>query len=218
MAADFHQIPLAQNSIEKTAFVTPDGHYEYLRVPFGLSNAPAVFQRAICNALGNLNNKDALIYLDDLLIPSKTILERMEKLERVLTFLTKAGFSLNLKKCREISQNGVKPGDSKVQALLNAPSPKNVKQVRQFMGLPGYFRKYIPQFSTRTACITKLTKLNEKFQWGQNHEAAKNYVYAYLSKKPLLTIFDPTLEAELHTDASSIGFGAILFQRHDRQL
>jgi hypothetical protein len=114
--------------------------------------------------------------------------------------------------------NDVRPGYSKVQALLNAPSHKNVKQVRQFMGLAGYFRKYIPEFATRTACITKLTKLNEKFEWGQDQKAAKNYVCAYLSKKPPLTIFDPTLETKLHTDARSIGFGAILFQRHDRQL
>jgi hypothetical protein len=86
------------------------------------------------------------------------------------------------------------------------------------MGLAGYSRKYIPEFATRTACITKLTKLNEKFLLGQNQEAAKNYVCAYLSKKPLLTIFDSTLESKLHTDTSSMGFAAILFQRHDRQL
>lgn len=229
MAAGFHQIPVAKDSIEKTAFVTPDGHYEYLRVPFGLSNAPAVFQRAICNALGCLKDKDALIYLDDILIPSKTISEGLSKLDRVLTALAKAGFSLNIKKCRffqtqitylgqDISEDGVRPGKTKVEALLNAPSPKNVKQVRQYLGLAGYFRKYIPNFVSRTSCISKLTRNSEPFLWGADQEAAKCYVSAFLSNRPLMAIFDPNLETELHTDASSVGFGAILFQRHDNKL
>lgn len=229
MASGFHQIPVAENSIEKTAFVTPDGHYEYLRVPFGLSNAPAVFQRAICNALGKLRDTDCLIYLDDILITSMTIPEGLSKLERVLTALAAAGFSLNIKKCRffettidylgqEISASGVRPGHLKVNALLNAPDPRNVKEVRQFMGLAGYFRKYIPEFSSRTACITNLTKNDVKFSWGVEQEIAKSYVCAFLSQRPLLAVFDAKLETELHTDASSIGYGAILFQRHGKEL
>lgn len=99
MASGFHQIPIAHSSIEKTAFVTPDGHYEYLRMPFGLSNAPAVFQRAICKALGDLKDKDAMVYLDDILIPSLSITEGLDKLNRVLSCLTTAGFSLNIAKC-----------------------------------------------------------------------------------------------------------------------
>lgn len=213
----------------QTAFITPDGHYEYLRVPFGLSNAPAVFQRAVSNALGNLKNKDALIYLDDILIPSNTVAEGIEKLKRVLIALTDTGFSLNIKKCRflekqiqylgqEISKEGIKPGEHKVEALLNAPTPSNVREVRQFMGMAGYFRKYIPEFASRTACITKLTKNDMEFVWGIDQEIAKKYVNAYLSRRPLLTVFDPAFETELHTDASSVGFGAILFQRRDSLL
>lgn len=84
MAAGFHQIPIAENSISKTAFVTPDGHFEYLRSPFGLSNSPAVFQRAICKALGKLKDTDALVYMDDIIIPSETIPTGLNKLDRVL--------------------------------------------------------------------------------------------------------------------------------------
>lgn len=229
MASGFHQIPIAECSIEKTAFVTPDGHYEYLRMPFGLSNAPAVFQRAICGALGDLKDKDAMVYLDDILIPSMTIPEGLEKLTRVLDCLTKAGFSLNITKCnffvkqieylgQEISEGGIRPGKSKVEALLRAPDPRNVKQVRQFMGLANYFRKFIPEMASRTACITKLTKNNEVFNWGDDQVEAKAYVCAFLSKRPLLAVFDPELETELHTDASSIGYGGILFQKHNNQL
>jgi transposase InsO family protein len=119
---------------------------------------------------------------------------------------------------QEISEDGVRPGSCKVEALLNAPTPRNVKQVRQFMGLASYFRKFIPEFASRAACITKLTRNNEKCIWGEEQEAARSYICAYLSKRPLLVIFDPELETELHTDASSVGFGAILFQRHEKQL
>jgi hypothetical protein len=182
--------------------------------------------RAICKALGKLKDHDALIYLDDILIESQTVPEGLARLERVLTALTTAG---NIKKChfftrrilylgQEISEDGVRPGSCKVEALLNAPTPRNVKQVRQFMGLASYFRKFIPEFASRAACIRKLTRNNEKFIWGEEQEAVKSYICAYLSKRPLLVIFDPKLEPELHTDASSVEFGAILFQRNEKQL
>lgn len=97
--AGFHQISMARDSIEKkTALITPDGHYEYLRVPFRLANAPTAFQRALYNALGNIRSKNALLYLGDILIPSKTMGEGFLKLERVLTALSEAGISLNTKK------------------------------------------------------------------------------------------------------------------------
>lgn len=112
----------------------------------------------------------------------------------------------------------MRPDEGKLAALFNAPNPKNVKQVRQFMGLAGYFRKYIPEFSTRTACITNLTKKGVNFEWGTEQEIAKNYVSAFLSQRPLLAIFDPTLDTERHTDASSVGFGAIFFQKVHNKL
>ncbi|CAK9833137.1 Retrovirus-related Pol polyprotein from transposon 297 [Anthophora retusa] len=229
MASGFYQIPNAEDSIEKTAFVTPAGHYEFRRMPFGLCNAPAVFQRAINKALGNLGNSIALVYLDDILIPSETIEEGFERLKVVLSALDKTGFSLNLKKCaffktkieylgREISAEGIRPGEAKIKSLLEAPIPENVKQVRQFMGLASYFRKFIPEFAVRTACITKLTKKDEQWKWGDEQEEARKYILKKLCTKPLLVIFDPTRETKLHTDASSLGYGAILFQRVDGDL
>ncbi|XP_076660006.1 uncharacterized protein LOC143363281 [Halictus rubicundus] len=223
MASGFHQIPIADDSIEKTAFVTPDGHYEYLRMPFGLCNAPAVFQRAINKALGNLRNTVALVYLDDILIPSQTIEEGFVNLEKVLDALSTAGFTLNIEKCsffkksieylgREISADGIRPGKSKLKALIDSPVPSNVKQIRQFMGLASYFRKFVPEFASRTSCITRLVKQGEPWNWGPEQDRARCYVIEKLSSQPLLTIFDPTRETELHTDASSLGYGAILFQ------
>lgn len=86
------------------------------------------------------------------------------------------------------------------------------------MGLARYFRKYIPEFASRTACISKLTKKSERFVWGSLQDIAMNYVCAYLSKRPLLTIYYAALPIKLHTDGSAIGFGAILFQRHGKHL
>ncbi|XP_076545695.1 uncharacterized protein LOC143305545 [Osmia lignaria lignaria] len=220
------KISIAEDSIEKTAFVTPDGHYEFLRMPFGLANAPAVFQRAINTALGTLRNKIALVYIDDVLIPSRTIEEGLKYLEIVLQALDTAGFSINIEKCkffqktieylgREVSAEGIRPGKDKVRALLESPVPCNIKQVRQFVGLASYFRKFVPEFAVRTACITKLTKKNEQWHWAEEQEKARHYILEKLSSNPLLVIFNPERETELHTDASAIGYGAILFQKVD---
>ncbi|XP_076545712.1 uncharacterized protein LOC143305557 [Osmia lignaria lignaria] len=226
MTSGFYQISIAEDSIEKTAFVTPDGHYEFLRMPFGLANAPAVFQRAINTALGTLRNKIALVYIDDVLIPSRTIEEGLKYLEIVLQALDTAGFSINIEKCkffqktieylgREVSAEGIRPGKDKVRALLESPVPCNIKQVRQFVGLASYFRKFVPEFAVRTACITKLTKKNEQWHWAEEQEKARHYILEKLSSNPLLVIFNPERETELHTDASAIGYGAILFQKVD---
>lgn len=222
MKNGFYQIPVSSDSIKYTAFVTPSGHYEFLKMPFGICNGPAVFQRAITKAVQHL--KFLLVYIDDLLIPCSTIEEGLDYLEETLKALCTAGFTINLKKCkffvndieylgRHISKEGVRPSETKVAALVNSPVPCNVKQVRQFMGLASYFRKFIPDFAARTACITKLTKTNQKWGWGFEQDVARDYVIEHLSTKPLLTVFDPELPTEL--DASSLGYGAILVQRVD---
>lgn len=224
MKNGFYQIPVSEESTRYTAFVTPDGHYEFLKMPFGICNGPSVFQRAISKAIQHL--KFLLVYMDDILIPFETIEQGLQFLEQTISALSSSGFTINLKKCRffvesidylgrNISQNGVRPSESKVKALVNSPVPNNIKQVRQFMGLASYFRKFVPDFASRTACISKLTKNNQKWEWGPEQAAARKYVIDHLISQPLLTIFDPKLTTELHTDASSIGYGAILLQKVD---
>lgn len=226
MFSGFHQISIHADSIKKTAFVTPDSHYEYLRMPFGLSNSPAVFQRSINKALGSLKDSIALIYLDDVLVPFETVEEALQSLEAVFKALQASGFCLNLKKCqfmqdkleylgREISAEGIRSSTRKVEALLKAPTPTNIKKVKQFMGLAGYFRKFIPEFATRIACITKLTRANEQFRWTAEQESARKYIIDHLTSKPLLCVFDATLPTELHTDVSSVGYGGILILKRD---
>ncbi|CAH2223131.1 jg19574 [Pararge aegeria aegeria] len=222
MKNGFYQIPVSPESVKYTAFITPDGQFEFLRMPFGICNGPSIFQRAISKAVKHL--KFLLVYVDDLLIPFATISEGMEFLDQTLQALTVAGFTINVNKCKFfeteidylgylISAEGIRPNDKKVSALQNSPVPATVKQVRQFMGLASYFRRFIPEFASRTASITKLLKIDEKWDWGTQQEEARIYVLKYLISKPLLTVFDPELPTELHTDASAIGYGAILLQR-----
>ena len=134
------------DSMSKMAFITPDGHYEFLRAPFGLANAPAVFQWVIDKMLGDMQNESVLAYMDDLLVPSTSVQSGIAQLERVLQLVADAGLKLNLAKCsflkgkleylgHEISGDGVRPGDKKIQAVSNFPIPENAHGVRQFVGL-----------------------------------------------------------------------------------
>lgn len=224
MATGFHQIPLDEESIPKTGFLTPEGHYEYVRMPYGLKNSPIVYQRIINKTLlGHIEAGDVLVYVDDVLIMSNTIDEGISRLREVLKTLTDAGFSINLHKCcflatqieyfgRVVSQGQVRPSLRKVEALVNAPIPSNVRQVRQFLGLAGYFRRYIKNYASRTSCISRFTKNGVEFCWGPEQERVRREIIAHLTTEPVLSIFDPKLATEIHTDASSIGYGAVLMQ------
>lgn len=224
MATGFHQIPMHEDSIHMTGFVTPEGHFEYVKMPYGLANAPVVYQRIIMNTLRSfVESGKVLIYIDDVLIPTMTIEEGFNILREVLQALTAAGFSINLKKCtflsteieylgRNISNGQVRPSKYKVKALIESPVPRNVKQVRQFLGLAGYFRRYIPGYATKIACIANLTRKDVHFNWGEEQEQVRREIIEHLTNEPVLAIYNPKLPIEVHTDASSIGYGAVLLQ------
>lgn len=223
MAAGFHQIPIIESSIEKTAFITPDGLYEYTTMPFGLSNAPAVYQRCINKALTGLLGNIVQVYIDDVLCKSTTFSEGLQNLERIFSALEKAGFSINVNKCsffkRSIEYLGniitdgqVRPSPNKIEALSKSPVPTTPKQVRQFNGLAGYFRRFIPNFSKIMIPLYSLTKQGTKWEWSHEHEEARNTVIQYLTSAPVLTIFRENCPIELYTDASSLAYGAVLIQ------
>ena len=221
MKLGFHQIPLHPDAIEKTAFVTPDGHYEYVRVTFGLVNAPEYFQRIM---ISTFRGTDINIYIDDIIFAVNSIEEGFKQLEKVLEILKSKHFSINISKCnffqrkidylgREISEEGVRPGHRKIVALMNIESPKNVKQVRQFFGLAGFFRIFIKDFAKRVVPLTNLLRKNVTWKWGSEQENSVREIKEILSSRPVLSIFDPSLETEVHTDASSIALGAMLIQK-----
>lgn len=177
LASGYYQVPTSADSIEKTAFVTPERNYEFLRMPFGLTNALAVFQRLINNVLGSLKNSIAFPYLDDIIIPSKDVEEGMNRLRRVLETLRMHHLTLNLDKCsffaeiieylgREISEQGVRPEQRKIEAVVCMKVPRSVKQVRQYLGLASYFRKFIEHFATIVEPLTRLIRKNAPWIWG----------------------------------------------------
>ncbi|XP_048477760.1 uncharacterized protein LOC125488660 [Plutella xylostella] len=160
LASGYYQVPLAEKSRHLTGFVTPDGHYEFKRMPFGLANAPAVFQRMMNVMLGHRRFHSVLAYLDDLLIPSKTIEEGYNNLEEILKLLREFGLTLKLSKCHffnesltylgyEVSEEGIKPSQEKILAVKEFPVPSNIHEVRQFLGLSSYFRKFVKGFADR---------------------------------------------------------------------
>lgn len=224
MATGFHQIPLKAECIHMTGFVTPEDHFEYIKMPYGLANSPTVYQRIINDTLRDLIDEgNVLVYVDDVLLLSNSVDEGIRLLRRVLETLTKAGFSVNLRKCsflvneveylgRVVSEGQVRPSKRKVEALVNTAPPQNVKQVRQLLGLAGYFRRYIRDYATKTAPIAHLTRKGVEFRWTPEHETIRQSLIELLTNEPLLTIFDPSLSTEVHTDASSAGYGAILLQ------
>lgn len=223
LASGYYQIPMAKESQHLTGFVTPDGHYEFKRMPFGLANAPAVFQRMVNRILGNRRFEYALAYLDDVLIPSKSIDEMFQRLEEVLTLFRQYGLTLKLSKCRffdntvsylgyEISPLGIQPSEAKTLAVGEFPTPQNVHEVRQFLGLTGYFRKFIKGYGEIARPLTSLLKKDSVWRWSNTEDQAFLTLKDRLADRPVLALYDPTLETELHTDASSLGIGGILMQ------
>ena len=226
MASGFHQIPIHPNSTEYTAFVTPDGQYEYVTMPFGLKNAPSVFQRAIFNALGDLAYSYVVVYLDDVLIIADSIDQALERLNTVLDTLVKAEFSFNFAKCSFLKtsvlylgyviHNGeVRPNPGKIHAPSSLPAPMTVTQIRQFIGLASYFRRFVPKFSQIMKPLYALTSGNKNIAWTDRHDKIRQQVVSILTDAPVLMIFDPNYPIELHTDASSEGYGAILMHKVD---
>lgn len=225
LASGYYQIPVAEKSIEKTSFVTPDGQYEFLRMPFGLANAPAVFQRLINRIVSPLKGQiSVLAYMDDILIPSKDAMSGLHALELVLRALRDAGLKLKLSKCTfletkvdylgyEVTQQGIRPGSHKIDAVENFRVPSNVHGVRQFIGLASYFRKFIKDFATIARPLTKLTKKAVAWCWGNEQQRAFDILKQRLISRPILAIYKQGAEIELHTDASQLGLGGILLQQ-----
>lgn len=229
MSQGFYQIPLQKESIAKTGFITPEGHYEFLRMPFGLANSPSVYQRLMDKILGPLRFDNVLPYMDDLLIASNNEDEALNTLRTVLDIIRDAKLTLNLDKCRflqkeiqylgyDISSNGIRPGQKKIDAVTKFKEPSNVHELRMFLGLTSYFRKFVRSYAIIAHDLYKLLKKNEPWVWSQSHQDAFNTLKKILTTRPVLALYDHTAETEVHTDASSKGLAGILLQRSNNQM
>lgn len=222
----FFHLRVSEESIHYTSFVTHNGQYEFLRAPFGLSICPKYFMRFISIIFRELLLKgEVMIFIDDLLIPATDEEEAVHRLKKVLLIAEQYGLEINWKKakliCQEIEylghlvRNGeVQPTPEKTDAVLRYPMPTTVRQVHSFIGLTSYFRKYIPYYASIAKPLTDLLRKDNIFSFGEEQIHAFNSLKQRLGESPVLKIYNSRLPSELHTDASSIAYSAILLQLH----
>ncbi|KAG7304531.1 hypothetical protein JYU34_011480 [Plutella xylostella] len=222
----YYQLKMADDAIDKTAFITEDGHYEFLRLPFGLVNGPSFFQQVMNKVLGSLRFGKVIIFLDDLLLISETVDENLNLLETVLKIFREYGLTLNLKKCHflkseieflgyKITQDGIKPSEVKLTAVRDYPVPKTVHQLRQFLGLISYFRKFIRNCAVLSSPLTNLLKKDSTWKWEDEHNQCFLNLKSALTQDNILVIFDPEKDSVLYTDACREGIAGILMQVTD---
>jgi transposase InsO family protein len=238
LKSGFWQIAMETEDIDKTAFASPFGHYEFLVTPFGLRNAGATCQRTIEKCLGDLNNRICQAYFDDVIIFSDTFEEHVIRLEKVLGKLRDANLKIKHSKCQLfmdrvkylghiVSHAGVETDKDKTDTLRTWPIPRDVKQVRRFLGFTGYFRRFVSNYSDIARPLNDLmkgqpTKRNPSkdlvtpiFLWTVQCQEAFEKLIDLLCTAPILAYADYKRPFEIHTDASGTGLGAALYQIHD---
>ena len=205
----YWQIPMDPADVEKTAFSTRKGHFEFLRMPFGLVNAPATFQQTM--DLLFAGDQYVLVYMDHLIIFSHSFEEHLMHLERVFQKLADAGLQIAPKKCclgadslkylgHLVTVDGVSPDPAKVAAIKDCPLPEHVSEVRGFLGCAGYYRRFIPNFATVAGPLTDLTAQSEPFVWTPARDAAFSELKHLLTSAPVLRRPDYDLPFLVQTD------------------
>ena len=221
LRSGYWQISMEPKDREKTAFITPDGLWEFVRMPFGVSNGCATFQRATEIIISGLNYETCLCYFDDVIIPLNSLEQQYER--QVLERFRKHNLRVKASKCmfgadklthlgHVVSGKGVHTDPAKITAVATLPDPQNVEQVRSFLGLAGYYRKFIPQIATIAAPLVNLTKKGTKFLWGEDQKRAFAQLKDLLCTAPILAYPQFDKQFFLQTDASDIGLGAVLTQ------
>jgi hypothetical protein len=230
LAAGYNQVAIEEEDCHKTAFITTMGLFEHVVMPFGLCNAPATFQRLMVAVLSGLQWKTCLVYLDDIIIPGKSCAEVLSRLREVIDRLRTAGLRLKPSKCHLFKQKveflghvvsaaGVTCDPAKVEAVQEWPAPRKVTDVRAFLGLAGYYRRFIGGFAHIAAPLTKLTRKNEPFVWDEQSQQAFETLKGKLVRAPILAYpsSDPECKYILDTDASQFAMSGILSQVQDGQ-
>ena len=219
----YWQIPMHEDSIEKTTFVTHLGSYAYTVMPFGLKTAPASCVRAMDIIFNRENRRICFIYMDDLLCHSVTIADHFKRLTILFRRVREHGLKLKAKKCsflqrktshlgHTIDEFGIQPDKDRISAVLRKPHPTNLKELRRFLGFVSYYRRFIENLSLHAYPLYNLLKKKAKFVWGTEQQTAYDYLIKELSKEPILVHYDPEAAHEIRTDASEEGLGAVLVQ------
>ncbi len=219
----FYNLEIDPKDIPKTAFSTFDGHWEFSRLPMGLKNSPAIFQRLMQIVFSGCLGHYAFIYIDDILIYSKSPKEHMDHLEKILACLKKSGLKIKASKCQifrnEVDylgyvagQDGLKVNPRKMDAIKSFPTPQCVRDVQSFLGLANYFRTFIVAFSEKARPLYELLKKENKWKWTSSESNSFEIIKESLLTAPVLAFPDFTQPFLLTTDASGYAVGALLTQ------
>ncbi|GJP49945.1 hypothetical protein CLOM_g9103 [Closterium sp. NIES-68] len=219
----YHQIRVAADDCHKTAFRTRYGSYEYLVMPFGLTNEPSTFQITMNGVFRELLDKCVIIYLDDILIYSRSREQHLKDLDAVFTLLHKNRLITKGSKCdflkqeleflgHVVSSEGVKIDPRKIKTIQEWKPPTNLKELQSFLGFVNYVRRFIPNMAGLSAPLTDRLKDHDCFWWGEKQQAAFDQLKIALMSLHVLRIFDPNRPYEVVTDASDIAIGAVLLQ------
>ena len=225
LRSGYYHIGLKDSAKPKSAFVLSSlGKYQFNRVPFGLAQAPAYFQKLINDVLKGCNF--AMGYLDDIIIYSRSEKEHLEHLEEIFTRLKAAGLKLKLEKCcffkkhiqylgHLISADGIQPLPEKLESITKMPVPRSPKEVKQFLGLVGYYRKFAPRFADISRVLIHLTKKDMVFKWTPECKICFQILKEFLQQAPILRFPDPQASYTLYTDASKYAYAGILTQHNN---
>ena len=224
LASRFWQVPVHPDSIEKTAFVSHMGFYEFLVMPFGLKNAPATFQKLMADVLRGLSQEVCMDYIDDILVVGKSADEHLVNLRIVLQRLREAGLKLKPSKCNlfktkvkylgfVVSMAGIEVDPDKTRAVREFPIPLDIRSLRGFLGLTSYYRRFVESYSRLAKPLYHLTQKGVPYRWTPECQQAFDTLKDKLTSAPILVYLDFEVPFVLEMDASHCGLGAVLAQR-----
>ncbi|GJP30201.1 hypothetical protein CLOM_g23266 [Closterium sp. NIES-68] len=223
LQSGYWQIRMADDSVHKTAFRTRYGSYEYLMMPFRLTNAPATFQAEKNHILCPLLDECVVVYLDDILVYSCDMQQHVKHLRRVVEILRRERFYVKLSKSdfalekvqflgHIVSAQGVHVDPKKIEAVRTWKTPENVKELWQFLGFANYYNRFVPQYAKIAAPITNLLKKNTPYKWEPKHQEAVEQLKQALTSTPVLILPDPKRDYVIEADASDQAVGGVLMQ------
>ncbi|GJZ70271.1 putative reverse transcriptase domain-containing protein [Tanacetum coccineum] len=224
LRSGYHQLKVREEDISKTVFKTRYGHYEFQVMSFGLTNTPAVFMDLMNRVCKPYLDKFVIVFIDDILIYSKNKQEHEEHLKLILELLKKKELYAKFSKCEfwipkvqflghVIDSKGIHVDPAKIESVKDWTSPKRPTEIRIFLGLAGYYRRFIEGFSKIVKPMTKLTQKKVKFEWGDKQEAAFQLLKQKLYSAPILALPEGSEDFIVYCDASIKGLGAVLMQR-----